>query len=107
MTIPNKRVAILSPVAWRTPPRQYGAWETVASNITEGQSYTQSATVALPALTDGNYFVFVVTDATQNVLESPDEGNNVLLASQGVAASWPWATARRTSSPRTACLLSK
>jgi len=36
MTIPNKRVAVLSPVAWRTPPRQYGAWETVASNITEG-----------------------------------------------------------------------
>src|SRR5437870_7853656 len=36
MTIPNKRVAVLSPVAWRTHPRQYGAWETVASNITEG-----------------------------------------------------------------------
>jgi glycosyltransferase involved in cell wall biosynthesis len=36
MRIPGKRVAILSPVAWRTPPRQYGAWETVASNITEG-----------------------------------------------------------------------
>ena len=35
-TIPNKRIAVLSPVAWRTPPRQYGAWETVASNITEG-----------------------------------------------------------------------
>ncbi len=33
---PTKRVAILSPVAWRTPPRQYGAWETVASNVTEG-----------------------------------------------------------------------
>jgi len=32
----KKRVAVLSPVAWRTPPRQYGAWETVASNITEG-----------------------------------------------------------------------
>jgi hypothetical protein len=31
-----KRVAVLSPVAWRTPPRRYGAWETVASNITEG-----------------------------------------------------------------------
>ena len=27
---------MLSPVAWRTPPRHYGAWETVASNITEG-----------------------------------------------------------------------
>ena len=36
MTVPNKRVAVLSPVAWRTPPRQYGAWETVAGNITEG-----------------------------------------------------------------------
>jgi glycosyltransferase involved in cell wall biosynthesis len=36
MTIPDKRVAVLSPVAWRTPPRHYGAWETVASNITEG-----------------------------------------------------------------------
>ena len=32
----SKRIAILSPVAWRTPPRQYGAWETVAGNITEG-----------------------------------------------------------------------
>jgi glycosyltransferase involved in cell wall biosynthesis len=32
----NKRIAVLSPVAWRTPPREYGAWETVASNIAEG-----------------------------------------------------------------------
>ena len=32
----GKRVAILSPVAWRTPPRQYGAWETVAGNVAEG-----------------------------------------------------------------------
>jgi glycosyltransferase involved in cell wall biosynthesis len=36
MTESHQRVAVLSPVAWRTPPRQYGAWETVASNITEG-----------------------------------------------------------------------
>jgi glycosyltransferase involved in cell wall biosynthesis len=36
MTGPRKRIAILSPVAWRTPPRQYGAWETVAGNIAEG-----------------------------------------------------------------------
>lgn len=36
MNIPGKRIAILSPVAWRTPPRQYGAWETVAGNIAEG-----------------------------------------------------------------------
>jgi glycosyltransferase involved in cell wall biosynthesis len=38
MNIPGKRVAVLSPVAWRTPPRQYGAWETVAGNIAEGLS---------------------------------------------------------------------
>src|SRR5271156_5195194 len=36
MRNPNKRVAILAPIAWRTPPRQYGAWETVASNVAEG-----------------------------------------------------------------------
>ena len=36
MSVPNKRIAVLSPVAWRTPPRQYGAWETVAGNIAEG-----------------------------------------------------------------------
>jgi len=30
------KVAILSPIAWRTPPRQYGPWEQVASAITEG-----------------------------------------------------------------------
>ncbi len=32
----EKRIAILSPVAWRTPPRAYAAWETVAGNIAEG-----------------------------------------------------------------------
>ena len=36
MSASNKRIAVLSPVAWRTPPRQYGAWETVAGNIAEG-----------------------------------------------------------------------
>jgi glycosyltransferase involved in cell wall biosynthesis len=36
MSLRDKRIAILSPVAWRTPPRNYGAWETVASNIAEG-----------------------------------------------------------------------
>jgi glycosyltransferase involved in cell wall biosynthesis len=36
MTTADNAVAILSPIAWRTPPRHYGAWETVASNIAEG-----------------------------------------------------------------------
>ena len=29
-------IAILSPIAWRTPPRHYGPWENVASLIAEG-----------------------------------------------------------------------
>lgn len=29
------RIAILSPIVWRTPPRQYGPWEQVASVLTE------------------------------------------------------------------------
>ena len=36
MLVPDKKIAVLAPVAWRTPPRQYGAWETVAGNIAEG-----------------------------------------------------------------------
>lgn len=30
------KVAVLSPVAWRTPPRHYGPWEQIASSIAEG-----------------------------------------------------------------------
>ncbi|MCF8331607.1 MAG: glycosyltransferase family 4 protein [Bacteroidales bacterium] len=30
------KIAVLSPIAWRTPPENYGPWEQVASNITEG-----------------------------------------------------------------------
>ncbi len=30
------KVAVLSPAVWRTPPKKYGPWEQVASNIAEG-----------------------------------------------------------------------
>ena len=30
------KIAVLAPIAWRTPPRNYGPWEQVASNLTEG-----------------------------------------------------------------------
>jgi hypothetical protein len=29
------KIAVLSPIAWRTPPTEYGPWAQVASNITE------------------------------------------------------------------------
>ncbi|MEN8907062.1 MAG: glycosyltransferase family 4 protein [Clostridiales bacterium] len=30
------RIAMLSPIAWRTPPRHYGPWEKIVSLVTEG-----------------------------------------------------------------------
>ena len=30
------KLAVIAPIAWRTPPRAYGPWEQVASNMTEG-----------------------------------------------------------------------
>ena len=30
------KLAVIAPVAWRTPPRHYGPWETIASLLTEG-----------------------------------------------------------------------
>ncbi len=39
MTDPHQRklrIGVIAPIAWRTPPRAYGPWEQVASNMTEG-----------------------------------------------------------------------
>jgi glycosyltransferase involved in cell wall biosynthesis len=30
------KIAMLSPIAWRTPPRHYGPWESIVSLLTEG-----------------------------------------------------------------------
>lgn len=32
----HMRIAVLLPIAWRTPPRHYGPWELFASLLTEG-----------------------------------------------------------------------
>ena len=34
--MPALRIAVLAPIAWRTPPRHYGPWELFASLLTEG-----------------------------------------------------------------------
>jgi glycosyltransferase involved in cell wall biosynthesis len=45
------KIAMLSPIAWRTPPRQYGAWETVVSTLTE-ELVKQGADITLFATAD-------------------------------------------------------
>jgi glycosyltransferase involved in cell wall biosynthesis len=32
----RRRIAVLAPISWRTPPRHYGPWELFASLLTEG-----------------------------------------------------------------------
>jgi hypothetical protein len=36
MEVIYMRIALLSPIAWRTPPRHYGPWETIVSLLAEG-----------------------------------------------------------------------
>ncbi len=45
------KIAMLSPIAWRTPPRHYGPWEQVVSWLTEGL-VRQGAEVTLYATAD-------------------------------------------------------
>ena len=48
---PAMRIAMLSPIAWRTPPRHYGPWESVASLLTEAL-VARGVEVTLFATTD-------------------------------------------------------
>ena len=51
------RIAILSSIAWRTPPRQYGPWELVASVIAEGmvdRGHQVSLFATADSITKGN-----------------------------------------------------
>lgn len=36
MSMKKPKIAMLAPIAWRTPPKHYGPWELVVSNLTEG-----------------------------------------------------------------------
>lgn len=59
------KVAILSPITWRTPPRKYGPWEQVASVLTEAL-VKNGIDVTLFATADS-----VTTAALQAVCERP------------------------------------
>lgn len=51
------RVGILGPVSWRTPPRHYGAWETVVNNLAEGllaRGYDVTLFATADSITDGS-----------------------------------------------------
>ncbi|MGB4775570.1 MAG: glycosyltransferase family 4 protein [Daejeonella sp.] len=63
------KIAVLSPIAWRTPPRHYGPWEQIASNIAEGL-VTEGLDVTLFATSDS------ITSGTLNsVVETGYEEN--------------------------------
>jgi glycosyltransferase involved in cell wall biosynthesis len=47
------RIAMLAPIAWRTPPRHYGPWESVVSLLTEGL-VTRGVDVTLFATQDSH-----------------------------------------------------
>lgn len=51
------RVAILGPTSWRTPPRHYGAWETVVANLSTGlveRGYDVTLFATQDSFTPGN-----------------------------------------------------
>lgn len=53
------KIAILAPVAWRTPPQHYGPWEQVASNVAEGlvaKGYDVSLFATGDSLTKGQLY---------------------------------------------------
>ncbi len=55
-TLKNIKIALLSPVCWRTPPRKYGPWEQVASNIAEGlmaRGYNVTLFATADSMTEG------------------------------------------------------
>ncbi|WP_346355754.1 glycosyltransferase family 4 protein [Azotosporobacter soli] len=68
------KIAILSPIAWRTPPRHYGPWERVVSLLTEGL-VQEGIDVTLYATGDS------LTSATlRSVCETPYEENRKIDA---------------------------
>jgi glycosyltransferase involved in cell wall biosynthesis len=64
------RVAILAPISWRVPPRQYGPWEQFASLLTEGM-VRRGVAVTLFATADSVTTAQLVGTAPTGYSEDP------------------------------------
>lgn len=64
------KIAILAPIAWRTPPRAYGPWEQVAANHTEGL-LAAGHEVTLFATADSETSAVLAATAPRGYAEDP------------------------------------
>ncbi|RZM21802.1 MAG: glycosyltransferase family 4 protein, partial [Pedobacter sp.] len=71
------KIAVLAPVAWRTPPRHYGPWEQMASNLTEGL-VSQGLDVTLFATGDSNTAGTLDSVISQGYEENKDQDAKVV-----------------------------
>src|SRR5438309_5365686 len=64
------RVAVLAPIAWRAPPRQYGPWEQFASLLAEGL-VARGVDVTLSATADSITAAHLVGTSPAGYAEDP------------------------------------
>ncbi|MET0637652.1 MAG: glycosyltransferase family 4 protein [Chitinophagaceae bacterium] len=65
------KIAVLASIAWRTPPRMYGPWEQVASNLTEGL-VNRGIDVTMFATADSQTKAKLVAVINRPYAEDPD-----------------------------------
>ncbi len=68
------KIAILSPVAWRTPPVKYGPWEQVASNVAEGlveKGFDVTLFATAQSITRGKLQSVVTNGYAENTEQDP------------------------------------
>src|SRR3954468_3790370 len=64
------KIAMLAPIAWRVPPRDYGPWERVVSILTEGL-VARGVDVTLFATADSITRAHLVAVAPRGYAEDP------------------------------------
>jgi len=65
------KIAILSPIHWRTPPTKYGPWELIASRVAEGM-VKRGHTVTLYATGDSKTTAKLKWVCPRPIMEDPD-----------------------------------